>query len=156
MQSWLLPLLILIVLTVPCRGLEFENEEAARSWKRPTITPRSALPVVRGSIAHVEPNAACPPGPRKGAVRLGAIIDPPLLDYVEPDMPAAPGLLGMVIVEARIAPDGRVTPTKLLRGDPRLGEPVMAATRRWRYARTCLGGNPIPLIKTISMSLVQQ
>jgi hypothetical protein len=157
MQSWVLPLLVLMVLmVVPSRGRESENGEAARSWKRPAITPRSALPVIRGSIAHVEPNAACPPDLGKDAVRLGAgIIDPPLLDYVEPDMPAALDLLGMVIIEVRIAPDGRVTPTKPLRGDPRLGAPVIAAARRWRYARTCLNGNPIPLIKTITMSLVQ-
>ena len=156
MQSWLLPLLILLVLTVPSRGRESANAEAAYTWKRPTITPRSALPLIRGGVAHVEPNAACPPGLGKDAVRLGAgVIEPPLLDYVEPDMPAVPDLLGMVIVEVRIAPDGKVTPTKLLRGDPRLGEPVMAATRRWRYARTCLNGNPIPLIKTIAMSRIQ-
>ena len=157
MQSWLLPLLILLVLTAPSRGRESAHAEAARTWKRPMITPRSALPLARGGVAHVEPNAACPPGLGNDAVRLSAgIIDPPLLDYVEPDMPTPPDLLGMVIVEVRIAPDGKVTPAKLLRGDPRLGDPVMVATRRWRYARTCLNGNPIPAIKTITMSLVQQ
>ena len=157
MQSVLLPLLGALLFPTTFHGPALETAELpSRTWKRPTITPRSALPLIRAGIAHVEPNAACPAGPGKDAVRLGArIVDPPLLDYVEPDMPAVPDLLGVVIVEVRIAPDGKVTPMKLLRGDPRLGEPVMAATRRWRYARTCLGGNPIPLIKTVTMSLVQ-
>ena len=155
MQSLFLPLLILMVVTVPSPGRDSESTEASRAWKRPTITPRSALPLTRGGVAHVESNAPCPPGSK--AVRLTAgIVDPPLLDYVEPGMPAAPDLRGMVIVEVRIAPDGKVTQAKLLRGDPRLAEPVIAATPRWRYARTCLGGNPIPLIKTIAMELVRR
>ncbi len=157
MQSVLVPLLIVLLaapLHEPGSGPS-STQRPLRAWRRPAITPRSALPIARGGVAHVEPTADCPPALGTDAVSLGVrIADPPLLDYSQPGMPAPADLVGMVIVEVRIDADGKISRAKTLRGDARLGEPVIAATRKWRYARTCLGGTPIPVIKTIALSLV--
>ena len=157
MHSVLPPLVILLVAAALQAPLREYSRAPSRTWRRPAITQRSALPISGGGVVYVEPGVDCPSGLGTDAVRLGvARVDPPLLDYREPGMPAAPDLVGMVIVEVRIAPDGNVSQVKTLRGDPRLAEPVMPAVRRWRYARTCLGGTPIPIIKTIALTLIRQ
>jgi outer membrane biosynthesis protein TonB len=84
-------------------------------------------------------------------VRIGgAIVDAPLLDYVEPARPS--GIMsGSVIVEVTIGADGRAVEVKPLRGPPELAEVASNAIRKWRFARSCLDGRPIPLIKAIAL-----
>ena len=153
---------MILVLTIVAVGLcgseprestETPPPASSLQWSKPKVTPRSVLPIVQAGVAHVDPAAACPPGLGTGAIRLSAIIDPPLIDYVEPDVPegAQPG--DRVIVELAIAPDGSVTGAKALRGDSRLLGAVAAAAKRWRFARTCLGGRAIPLVKVFVLSL---
>ena len=123
---------------------------AASRWTSPRITPRSALPIAQRPVLFVAPEKTCPPG--KGtAVRIGgAIVDVPLLDYVEPARPSGIAS-GSVIVEVTIGVDGRVVEVKPLRGPPGLADPALNAIRKWRFARSCLAGRPIPLIETISL-----
>ena len=122
-------------------------------WTKPTVTPVSALPILRGGVAHVRPGAACPAWTGK-PVRVGSVIvNIPLLEYVEPDPPAK-DLAGTVIIEVAIATDGSVSRASLLRGDSGLAAPVMSAASRWRYARTCIGGSAVPLITTFALSRV--
>ncbi len=98
----------------------------------------------------VDPTKACPPSNGE-PVRVGSILsNPPLLDYVEPAAPLRDES-GMVVIEALIGGDGKVTRMKPLREAPGLTEPAMDAIGKWRYARACLGGQPVPLIITIAL-----
>jgi hypothetical protein len=108
----------------------------------PTLTPRKALPVRHGPITFVDPGSPCPP--HKGQpVRLGsAIVNPPLLDYTPPRQASA----GRVIVEATIQGDGTVRSARALEGPKELRAFAIEAVRQWKFARTCLNGQAIPII----------
>jgi hypothetical protein len=104
----------------------------------------------RGPVVFVDPTRTCPKG-KGGPIRVGSSLgDPPLLDYVEPAAPLRDES-GVVVIEALIGGDGKVTRMKPLREAPGLTEPAMDAIGKWRYARACLGGQPVPLIITIAL-----
>jgi len=54
-------------------------------------------------------------------------------------------------VEAVIAPDGKVARVKPLREVEGLTDVTVDAVRKWRFARTCVGGQPTPIIKAIAL-----
>ena len=55
---------------------------------------------------------------------------------------------GRVIVEATIQEDGTVRRVKALQGPKPLHEFALEAVRQWKFARTCLNGMAIPIIRT--------
>jgi TonB family protein len=122
----------------------------AGEWSRPAVTPASALPITKGRISFVAPDAPCPSWEGK-PVRLGPFGDSPLLEYVEPRAPSPDDVSGTVIVEAVVAADGKVMSVKPLRGVEPLTGPAVEAVRRWRFARTCVGGTAVPLVKAIAL-----
>jgi outer membrane biosynthesis protein TonB len=77
-------------------------------------------------------------------------MPPPLLDYVEPHAPPR-GASGTVIVEAVVETDGTVRRVRPLRGAADLTDLVVDAVGRWRYARMCLNGQPVPAIVVASL-----
>ena len=112
----------------------------------PTLTSRKSLPIRQGPITFVDPGSPCPP--HKGhPVRVGAsIVNPPLLDYTPPRAAAS---AGQVVVEATIQEDGTVRSAKVLKGPKELHEFALVAVRQWKFARTCLNGQPIPIIHAV-------
>jgi TonB family protein len=61
-----------------------------------------------------------------------------VITRVEPDYPETLKRLyvgGVVRVEVVVAPNGAVESTKLLGGNPILGQSAMKAVKQWRYAR---------------------
>ena len=112
----------------------------------PRVTPRSSLPITQGPVTFVDPNSRCPA--HKGRpVRVGsAIVQPPLLDYTPPRVAST---TGRVLVEAAIQQDGTVGKVTVLQGPSDLHEFARAAVRQWKFARTCLNGNPIPIVHVV-------
>lgn len=51
-----------------------------------------------------------------------------------------------------IAPDGMVTRVTPLREVAGLTDAAVDALRKWRFARTCVGDRPAPLIEAIAVS----
>jgi len=112
----------------------------------PPVTPRSSLPITRGSVTFVDPGSPCPPY-KGGAVRVGSVIaQPPLLHYTPP-RPARS--TGRVLVEGTVQPDGTVGKVRVLRGPRDLHELALGAVRQWNFARTCLNGTAIPIIPVV-------
>ena len=71
-----------------------------------------------------------------------------VITRVEPDYPETLKRLyigGVVRVEVVITPNGNVESTKLLGGNPILGQSAMKAVKKWRYAST--GSKEIVAVK---------
>ena len=55
----------------------------------------------------------------------------------------------MVIIEAVIGTDGRVTDAKVLRSIALLDQAALDAVRTWQYTPTLLNGMPVSVIMTV-------
>jgi protein TonB len=58
----------------------------------------------------------------------------------------------VVIVEAKIGPDGTVAEAWVVRSIPLLDDAALDAIRQWRFSPTLLNGVPIPIITTVTMN----
>jgi protein TonB len=63
---------------------------------------------------------------------------------------------GIVIVEATISPQGKVTNARVLRGVPLLNDAALDAVRQWEYTPTMLNGVPVPVIMTVTVNFTLQ
>ena len=121
------------------------------------VTPTHALPISRGAVTYVLPGTPCPSEPAGDKVRVGSVIGgPPLLRHTPPEYSAADrerGAVGVVVLELQIAADGRVKDTKLVRPgvDGKLLKAAIDAVRRWRFARTCFAGKPVPIVYLVAV-----
>ena len=99
---------------------------------------------------------APPPPPPAEPVRVGGnIIAPTKTKNIDPVYPAvaqAARVSGVVILEAVIGPDGRVTNVNILRSVPLLDDAAVAAVRQWEYTPTLLNGVPVPVIMTVTVN----
>lgn len=100
-----------------------------------------------------------PPAPgawADGAVRVGGVIMAPTrTKNVAPVYPAvaqAAKVQGVVIVEARIEPDGRVGDVRVVRSIPLLDQAAIDAVRQWEYTPTLLNGVPVAIIMTMTVN----
>jgi TonB family protein len=123
-------------------------------WTLPPIVARPLVATRHGSVTYVDPEAPCPAS-RNEPPSVGPDLDPPLLDYVMPEVPLAVDLLGTAIVEVVIETDGRVSRARALRGDWPLTDPMITAAYAWRFARTCIGGRPVPVIKAVTLRRIR-
>jgi periplasmic protein TonB len=109
-----------------------------------------------GVVGGVVGGLPAAPPPPVGPVRVGGVIkEPRKIKDVAPEYPAIARrahLAGIVIIDAVIGPDGRVTDARVLRGVPMLDEAALAAVRQWAYTPTLLGGVPVPLEMTVTVS----
>ena len=109
---------------------------------------------VVGGIVGGLPTEA--PPPVAAPVRIGgSLIAPKIIHQVKPDYPELARrarLSGLVILEATVDPQGRVSSVKVLRGQPLLDEPAIEAVRQWRYQPLLLNGVPTPFILTVTVS----
>ena len=120
------------------------------------VTPREELPIRRGTLAYVAPDAPCPPPiPTDGIVRVGPGLGPaPLVDYMPPLYPAAARqrqLAGSVVLEVVIEANGGVKDVRVVRGVAGLNDAAIEAVRQWRFARTCLNGTAVPVVQVVSV-----
>ena len=106
-----------------------------------TVVP--PLPVVVAKPVRLEP------------VRIGGTIrQPQKVHHADPVYPAiaqAARVQGMVILEATLSPDGRISNARILRSIPLLDQAALEAVRQWQYTPTLLNGVPVPVIMTITV-----
>ena len=63
---------------------------------------------------------------------------------------------GVVIVEATIGPDGKVSDARVLRSIPLLDQAALDAVRQWVFTPTLLNGVPVPVIMTVTVNFTLQ
>ena len=105
------------------------------------------------------PPPAPPPGPapawaNDGIRPGGAVLAPPKTKHVNPVYPPLAQdakVQGVVILEARIGPDGTVTHARVLRSIPLLDQAALDAVQQWEFTPTLLNGQPTPVIMTVTM-----
>jgi protein TonB len=127
-----------------------------------TVTVRAGVPpppppppppaVAPGSpTATAVPSAAAPTRP----VRVGSGVQAPQQIYkvnpVYPPAAEAARVQGVVILEAMIGADGRVTDARVLRSIPLLDQAALDAVRQWQYTPTLLNGAAVPIIMTATV-----
>ncbi len=109
--------------------------------------------VVGGIVAGL-PEA--PPPPRVEPVRVGGLVkEPRKIKDVPPVYPAlaAQGRIeGVVILECLLDTRGRVQQVKVLRGLPLLEEAAVEAVKQWAYTPTLVGGEPVEVILTVTVT----
>ena len=60
-------------------------------------------------------------------------------------------LQGVVILEARIDPDGHIRHARVLRSIPALDEAALSAVLQWEFSPTLLNGAAIPVLMTVTV-----
>jgi periplasmic protein TonB len=113
--------------------------------------PGGVVGGVLGGVPKEEP----PPPPDK-PVRVGGQIKAPrkVRDQAPsyPDVAKQARVEGVVVLEAVISPEGRVTEVKVLRGSPLLDDSAVNAVKSWVYSPTLLNGVPVPVVMTVTVS----
>ena len=96
------------------------------------------------------------PAISEGALRVGGEIKPPMKTRnVNPAYPPdamQQKVQGVVILEARIEPDGTVSRTRVLRSIPMLDDAAKEAVGQWMFTPTLLNGQAIPLVMTVTVN----
>jgi TonB family protein len=111
---------------------------------RPEVTPLFAMP-----------QAAPATQDRPLPVRVGGnVVAPTKVKDARPVCPAAslPASGAIVILEAIIGADGRVSDVKVLRSVPPFDQPSIDAVRQWEFTPTRLNNSPVPVIMTVTVS----
>lgn len=89
-------------------------------------------------------------------VRVGGNIRTPTktrnVSPVYPPEAQAARVSGMVILEAVIGRDGRVTDAKVLRSVPMLDQAAIDAVMQWEFTPTLLNGAPVRVIMTVTVN----
>ena len=128
-------------------SFEFKPGAEATSSQSTTVTPPRPTAVPAGATAGL---AGTQP------VRVGGQIKAPTqISKVQPIYPAeaqAARVQGIVILEATIGVDGRVTNAYVLRSVPLLDQAAINAVRQWVYTPTLMNGVPVPVIMTVTVT----
>ncbi len=95
-----------------------------------------------------------------GALRIGGDIKvPKKIRDVRPAYPEeaqAARVTGVVIIEARVGPDGNVTNAHVLRSIPMLDQAALDAVMQWKFTPTLLNGQAVPVIMTMTVNFTLQ
>lgn len=130
----------------------------AATQKTPGMPPPPPPPAVMS--AATTSSQEMMDGFYEGAIRVGGQIRPPAkirdVRPVYPEIAREARVQGVVIVEARIEPDGTVSRVRILRSIPLLDEAALDAVTQWQFTPTLLNGNPIPLIMTMTVNFTLQ
>jgi protein TonB len=116
--------------------------------------------VVTGVVGGLPEAPPPPPPPPAAPVRVGGNIKAPqkIKDVrpVYPPIAQSARVQGVVIIEATIGPDGKVTDAKVLRSVPLLDQAALDAVREWEFTPTLLNGVPVPVIMTVTVNFTLQ
>ena len=88
-------------------------------------------------------------------MRVSALQAPRKIRDVAPRYPTiaqSSRVEGVVILEAVIAEDGSVQDVRVLRSKALLDDAAVEAVRQWRFTPTLLGGQPVPVVMTVTVS----
>jgi protein TonB len=133
-------------------------------FRQPDTTPRDAGV---GISPAAQPTAVAPvPTPAPTAVKVakpvavgGDIPEPQKWRDVAPIHPPsarAKGAYGTVMLEITIAPNGRVSDTRVVKSIPLLDEAAQEAARQWQYAPTLVDGSPVAVVMTVPVSFARE
>jgi periplasmic protein TonB len=115
--------------------------------------------IVGGAIVGGLPDAP-PSPPAQEPVRPGGHIKVPVKTrHVRPTYPPiaqSARVQGLVILEAIIGANGRVTDAKVLRSIPLLDHAALEAVRQWEFTPTLLNGMPVPVAITVTVQFSLQ
>lgn len=133
-------------------ALNIDAEPAARS-------PEGLVEGLGGHQAIID----APPIAREAVrqpVRIGNGLKPPVrikdVAPVYPEIARDARVQGVVILEAMIGVDGRVTQARVLRSVPLLDQAAVNAVQSWEYTPTLLNGQPVPVIMTVTVQFQLQ
>jgi TonB family protein len=125
----------------------------------------------RRLAAGPPPPASPPPPPPPGTspesqsresdvVRVGGgILVPAKVKDVPPVYPPiaeSARVQGVVILEVRVGPDGRVADARVLRSIPLLDQAAIDAVLQWEYTPTLLNGSPVSVLMTVTVNFTLQ
>jgi protein TonB len=137
-----------VVRSIPL--LDIAAVEAVRQWEyEPTIVKGVAVPLL--TTVGVEFKLTPPQPVQVG----GAVTRPTQITRVEPVYPPeaqAAGVQGVVIMEATIGADGKVTDVRVLRSIPLLDKAATDAVRQWEYTPTRLNDVAVPVTMTVTVN----
>ena len=90
-------------------------------------------------------------------MRVGGDVNPPqAITRVEPvytDVARKARVEGIVIIETIIDRNGNVTDARVLKGLPMgLDQSALEAVKRWKFHPGTLGGQPVPVIFTLTVN----
>jgi protein TonB len=106
--------------------------------------------------ALAPPVVIAAPPPKQEPVKVGGTIRNPMKlrgsDPVYPTIAQAARVQGIVILEATLSADGRVTNARILRSVPLLDQAALDAVRTWEYTPTMLNGVAVPVIMTVTVT----
>ena len=140
----------------------------------PDPTPDDPEPIVEENVEYVETVAETadtefmvggpvggPPVIDQGPMRVGGEIQAPeRIVYVPPEYPELARrarLAGVVILEATIDREGRVTNVNILRGlGLGLDEAAVKAVEQWMYTPTFYNGRPVEVLLTVTVQFQLQ
>jgi TonB family protein len=123
--------------------------DAVRQWEyEPTVIDEVAVPVIT-SVA-VEFKLTAPPPVRVGGDQDAGADQTRESSY--PPEAQAKGVQGVVIMEATVGADGKVTDVRVLRSIPLLDQAAMEAVRQWEYAPTVVNGVAVPVVMTVTVN----
>jgi len=89
----------------------------------------------------------------------GNIRQPAKIRDVRPVYPADArdaGVMGVVIIEAVIGPNGKVTDGRVLRSIPGLDAAALEAVLQWEFTPTLLNGEAVSVIMTVTVNFTLQ
>jgi TonB family protein len=116
--------------------LEATAVKGSRGWRLLEVRPRTA-------------------GLLKAHEATGQIPEPRRTKDVPPVYPEAAKkarLEGVVTLECRITPEGKVADVKVLHGAPELNDAAIEAVRQWEYEPTILNGKPVSVTMTVRVA----
>jgi TonB family protein len=144
---------------------------AVESHARPAVPAGTLLVFENGKeVFRMPPSQgqAEPPATAHGAVEPAASVTPErvlalsptaaensLIHRVEPEYPEEARnrqLQGAVVLDIHIGQDGTVQETKLVSGEPLLGDAAMAAVRQWRFQPRLVDGAPAEMQTRITLN----
>ena len=116
--------------------------------------------VVGGIVSGLASVLPPPPPPPPAPVRVGGNIKAPQriknVSPIYPPIALSAKVTGIVILEAIIGLDGRVSEVTVLRGAALLDGAAIAAVRQWEYTPTLLNGVPIRVVMTVTVNFTLQ
>jgi protein TonB len=133
-----------------------------------SLTGRGQGPGAAGGRGGATPRSVPPPPPppppppglepapwASGAIRVGgAVLQPTKTKHVNPTYPEfaqSARVQGVVIIEALIGVNGKITNARVLRSIPLLDQAALDAVMQWEFTPTQLNGEPVPVLMTMTV-----